>query len=92
MIVSIRSEAVSRGYSRFALTLLNEQVSENQECRKLGFRESAMPEIGLPRMAGLGNSLNKAGGRNAADPRLHYMQANYFDVVLLPTCVCENDL
>ena len=27
-----------------------------------------------------------------ADPRLHYMQVMYFDVVLLPTCVCENDI
>ena len=26
------------------------------------------------------------------DPGLHYMQVNYFDVVLLPSCVCENDL
>jgi hypothetical protein len=36
LMVAIRGEAVNRGYSRFALTLLNEQVSEKTSSRQLG--------------------------------------------------------
>src|ERR687889_565239 len=46
LMVAIRGEAVNRGYSRFALTLLNEQVSENNSCetvRKASEMSGAWP-------------------------------------------------
>jgi hypothetical protein len=47
LMVAIRGEAVNRGYSRFALTLLNEQVSEKNSSRKLA--EQAKLRLPTPR-------------------------------------------
>src|SRR5215203_674164 len=52
LMVAIRGEAVNRGYSRFALTLLNEQVSENNCCetvRKVSEMSGASWPYGPPK-------------------------------------------